>query len=228
MRLLTTLLVSAAFCASASAAPWTDPSQTLKLDTPAGWQAAAAPAENLTYVVASSSASECHIIGVPRERTAEASPAVIRIASTGEMDRRAWMSLTEAMPQFFPGRATVQTHSVDTSHFWPIQRAEFAVAGGSPVFAAIQFRPGIEIWALCLGSATDTASAYDQLFASIGTPTDASLQERAESDTASAEEHARQAREFAIGEQYIMRPVHARDDDGYIVDPRGRNPTDPQ
>jgi hypothetical protein len=222
MRLLTSLLVSAAVCSAASAAPWADSSQTISLDAPAGWTIASAPADDLTYVVASSSASECHIIGIPRPATAETSPQVIRIASLNEMDERSWMAVANAMPEFFAGRPSVQSHRVDTAAFWPVQRADFDVADAAPVFAAIQFRPGLEIWSLCRGGADDVASAYEALFASIGTPTDADLQQRAESDEASAEEYERQARAFAIGERRIMTPVHAHDDDGYIVDPRGR------
>jgi hypothetical protein len=175
--------------------------------------------ENLTYVVASSASRECHIIGVPRATTAETSPQVIRIASLEEMDERSWMSVAGAFPDFFPGDAELAEHSVDTRGFWPVQRAVFNVAEAPPVFAAIRFRPGLEVWALCRGSVSDSVDAFDSLLNSIATPNDTALQERAIADAAASDEFERQARAFALGERRIMRPVHARDDDGYNIAP---------
>jgi hypothetical protein len=223
MRLISSFLASAAMCATAVASPWTDPSQTLALDAPAGWAVAAAPVENLTYVVASAAGQECHIVGVPRAATAEASPQVIRIASLQDMNERAWMSVAGAFPDFFPGDIEIAERSVDTQNFWPVQRVTFNVADAPPVFAAIQFRPGLEMWALCRGGSDDTASTFDGLMSSIATPSDAALQQRAEADALASEEFERQARAFAIGERRIMTPVHERDNEGWIVAPGDRD-----
>jgi hypothetical protein len=203
MRFLTILLASAAFAATAHAAPWTDPSNTISLDAPAGWVVEPQAAEGLTYIVAASNASECHVVGVPRPSTAETTPYRMRTAAQQPLQQELWTQIAGMFPSLFPGQTTVQSNTVDTEPFWPIQRADFAVAGGAPVHGAIQFRPGVEVWALCRArnGQPEEAVAINNLFRSIGTPHDATLRERAEREASDAEEARRHSRTQALGDR---------------------------
>jgi hypothetical protein len=203
MRFLTTLLVSVAAVSSAYATPWTDPSNTISLDTPAGWVVEPQAVEGLTYLVVASNASECHVVGVPRPSTADTTPYRMRAAAQQPLDQTLWTQIAGMFPDLFPGQTTVQSATVDTEPFWPIQRADFAVAGAAPVHGAIQFRPGLEVWALCRarnGLAEETIS-INSLFNSIGTPNDTALRHAAEREGSDAEEARRHSRTQALGDR---------------------------
>lgn len=203
MRVLTILLATAAFAASAHAAPWTDPSNTISLDAPAGWVVEPQAADGLTYIVAASNASECHIVGVPRASTADTTPYRVRSASQQPLDAALWTQIAGMFPDLFAGQASVQSNTVETDRFWPIQRADYAVAGGTPVRGAIQFRPGIELWSLCRArnGQPEESVAINALFHSIGTPNDAQLQAVAEREASDAEEARRHNRTQALGDR---------------------------
>ena len=87
------------------------------------------------------------------------------------------------------------SQDVDSSGFWPVQRAELS-GGSRPVFGAILARPGAEIRAFCSGS--NSAAAYDSIFASLGHPNDATWQGQA---TTQAAERAEQEAAAAAAEQ---------------------------
>lgn len=204
MRFLTVLLVTAATMATANAAPWTDPSNTISLDAPAGWVVEAPQAEGLTYVVAASAASECHVVGVPRASTADTPVYRIRDAAARPITAEMWTQIAGMFPSLFPGAVTVQSSNVSTDGYWPVQRADYAVAGNPTVHGAIQFRPGIELWALCRARTvgqTEELPAYETLFSSIGTPNDATLQADADRQQREAEEDARHRRTQMLGDR---------------------------
>jgi hypothetical protein len=202
MRFLMTLLASAAFVASAQANPWTDPSNTISLDAPAGWVVEPQAADGLTYILAASNASECHIVGVPRPSTIETPPYRMRVAAQQPLDTALWTQIASMFPDLFPGQTTVQSNTVETDPFWPVQRADFAVAGGAPVHGAIQFRPGLEVWTLCRArSGTEETVAVNTLIRSIGTPNDATLQAEALRQESDAAENARHSRAAALGDR---------------------------
>lgn len=203
MRFLATLLLSAAAVTTAYAAPWTDPSNTISLDAPAGWVVEPQQADGLTYLVAASNASECHIVGVPRASTADTPAYRMRNAAQQPLDQALWTQIAGMFPDLFPGAATVQSSNVDDSGFWPIQRADYAVAGAAPVRGAIQFRPGLEVWALCRArnGQPEESSSISALFRSIGTPNDATLEAAARRQESEAQEDARHRRAQQLGDR---------------------------
>jgi hypothetical protein len=195
MRLALSIIALLASATTVAAEPWTDPTSVVSLEPPAGWIATGHPTDGLTYVVASSAASECHIVGVPRPQTAERTPYSVRFAAETPIGEANWAHVVGAFPDLFPGAMTLQSARVDTEQFWRVQRADYAVAGGPSVHAAIQFRPGLELWALCrTRSGAEESVAFDAIFNSVGTPQDAALQATAILQQEAAEEHGRGSR----------------------------------
>jgi hypothetical protein len=223
MRSSLTLVALFSLATAAAAAPWTDPTASITLEAPAGWSVTAYPTDGLTYAVAASASSACHIVRAPRAETAERTAYHIRVAAEAPITPASWDRVVRTFPDLFPGAVTLQSPTVETEQFWPIQRATFTVAGAPQVYAAIQFRPGLELWAVCRTSigASDTA-AFDALFRSIGTPEDPALEAQAIEQQIAADEHARATREFDINE----RPPehHYRGPDAGIMTPAGSRP----
>lgn len=172
----------------AAADPWTDPAGRLTFTAPSGWRVQQRANPDQTIVLAFNAANDCYIFSLPNAATAAASPNAVR-NSTTQIPAEAWATAAGTIRDFFPdGVAHVVSQSVDTSGFWPVQRAELHGASKT-VFGVMQARPGFEIRALCSGAAD--AATYDGLFASLAHPNDAAW--RAQAEQQAAERAAQQA-----------------------------------
>jgi hypothetical protein len=100
-----------------------------------------------------------------------------------------------------PEGATVSEQTMDTSGPWPIRRLTFR-AGDRVSHAAIQWRPGLQLIAMCARyqGAASNSSRYDAIFRSIGHPNDAAWLAEAQNTAAApaaAEPAAPEAEEAA-------------------------------
>ena len=197
----------------AAAREWTDPAGRLKFDAPNGWATTQERGQNagdtFTYVVSGTANNECHFISQPNAGTASATPANVRRsgADATRFDAATWSRTLGGIGSVFPGgTANVQSTSVDSEPFWPIQRAEVQSARRL-VHAAIQLRPGFDIITLCQTyDGTDPVELYNTVIRSVGHPNDAAFQSAAEAapaapqaaatqEAAPAEEQPRRRRE---------------------------------
>lgn len=175
MRFVIAALLAATFTASAAYADqYVDPNGRILFETPAGWIVGPQRAEGYSYIIAAGPNEECHLAAVPRAETTESPPDLLRTASANQIDPATWTGVARAMSQVIRGDVTIVSQSVNAQAFWPIQRAELTNAAGQRVFGAIQYRPGLELWALCssYNAATASAASFDAFLNSIGSPND--------------------------------------------------------
>ncbi len=177
----------------AAADPYSDPAGRFTVNTPAGWRIQPRNATGQSVVLAFNATNDCYFFGVPNPNTANSTPEAVHNTQTA-LTPEAWVTAGTPVRDFFEGSPpTLVTQSVDTSGFWPVQRAELR-GPGKTVYAAILTRPGVEIRAFCSGA--NSASAYDTVFSSLGHPNDAAWQQAAQEQGA-----ARSAREAAAAQQ---------------------------
>ncbi|MES1158865.1 MAG: hypothetical protein ABUL42_03120 [Terricaulis silvestris] len=171
-----------AFVMNAAAEPWTSPDSKISFDKPAGWAVQPQPADGFTYILTGSGDAQCDLMSSPRPTTATTEGDLIRDAGKVAIAPEAWSSIVGVVPDVFGGgTATLVSHDVKTDSFWPVNVADFNAPNGHVVHAAIQFRPGVEIWAFCQSnSGHDDAAAFAALLRSVGLPNDAELQASAE------------------------------------------------
>ncbi len=154
----------------AFAEQWTDPNGRLTVNLPAGWRARPQDAGSATALLAFNAANDCYFFGVPNPASANATPRAAKLTTT-PIEASAWVTAGNAISDFFPNNsAQLVSSSVDTSGFWPVQRAELR-GPDKTVYGAIEVRPGVELRAFCSGASS--ASAYEAIFASLGHPNDA-------------------------------------------------------
>lgn len=185
------LAAMALMAGTALAEPWNDPNGRVSFEAPRGWVMEVRRASPGTIVLAGSANNECYVLATPNSATANASADRSRRA-TDPIAADAWVATANSISPMFPGRnASLTNQSVDTSGFWPIQRAEFG-GGSRPVVAGLTSRPGIDLMAFCWTYAGGDASAtYEALVRSLSHPNDA--QWRASAEQAEAERAARAA-----------------------------------
>ncbi len=220
-------IVGAALTGVAAAETWTDPAGRLTFNKPPGWQV-----ENQgnsaqgTTVLAFNASNDCYFFGLTNPTTANASPDAAR--RTAPLTNENWVSAASAgqlRHDFFPsGTPQLVSSSVDTSGFWPIQRAQFQ--GARTVFAAVQVRPGFELRAFCAATSGGSAAVFDQIFASVGHPNDATWQAAAEQQAAQ-----REAQTQAAAQQQQQQQAQQQQESNEEVsrpsrDPRSRRPRD--
>jgi hypothetical protein len=165
----------------AFAEQFTDPNGRLTFNAPSGWRIQPRNATGQTVVLTFNPTNDCYIFGLPNPATASSSPGAVRNTTT-PLSPDAWVTAARPVPDFFEGApATLVSQSVDTSGFWPVQRAELR-GPSKTVYAAILARPGAEIRAFCSGATS--ASAYDAIFSSLGHPNDATWQQTANDQAA--------------------------------------------
>lgn len=173
----------------AAADTWTDPAGRLKFDAPRGWSTQVERSDTFSYVITGTANNECQFISQPSANTATAPvDAVNRTAAdSAHFGEDVWRRLANSVTPIFPNNsATVLSRTVDTSGFWPIQRAEIQ-SPDRVVHAAIQLRPGFEIRAFCMTyDGADTTAVYDAVIRSLGHPNDAQWQAAAEAAAAAA------------------------------------------
>ena len=174
----------------------------------------------MTYLVVGTANNECQIVAVPRAQTAANTARDVRRAGQSQISAESWITVANAMPDIFapdrnsPSAARLISQSLDTSRFWPVQRAELGGPSHPLVHGAIEIRPGLEIWAFCLTyEGADPVAVYDSVINSIGTPRDAELQAQAEQQDAdrSAAQAAADAEAAAAAAQQQQQQHPRRD-----------------
>lgn len=176
----------------AAADPWVDPAGRLNFTAPSGWRVQAQPATGQTAVLTFNPTSDCYLFGIVNPNTASATANAVRNAAT-PLPAEAWVSAASTLRDFFPdGVVQVVSQTVDTSGFWPVQRAELR-GSSRTVYAALQGRPGLELRALCSGASSP--APYEPLFASMSTPNDATWRAEAEQQAAERAARATQAQQ---------------------------------
>jgi hypothetical protein len=192
MRALTAVIAALSFLALASPAaarPWTDPNGRLTLDLPAGWEVDPLNCPDCTYVLIFNPSRDCHVVARPRAAANALQPQRVRaiMRDNTRITPQIWTSGANAVPALFPGdSAQFVSQTVETERFWPMQRAELR-SGERVVHGAMQLRPAMELWAFCVpASGAHSASEYNALFRSMGTPNDAQLQSEVEAAEAAA------------------------------------------
>lgn len=160
-----------ALAGTAAAVTWTDPNGNLTLDAPRGWTVRPQQAQGATVVLAFTPSSDCYFFSVANPASANSSVTAAR-NTNAQLSPEAWVQATQGVPDLFSGGApTVASQSVDTSGFWPVQRAQLQ-SGSRTVHAALQVRPGFELRGFCSGSEAN----YDAILNSIAHPNDATWQ----------------------------------------------------
>ncbi len=160
---------------------WVDPANTFSFSRPSTWPVdrMGDSSDAVTHYAAGLADAECNFYSIVRAATAESSPQAVKAAFSAPLTAEQWAQVTSSIRTFRAG-ATVQSSSVDTSHFWPIQRAAL-VTGGDTVQGAIIGRPGREIWVFCQSyDSRDRTSVFEQIISSVATPRDAEWQAAAE------------------------------------------------
>ncbi len=163
---------------NAAAAPFNDPAGRVTFDAPSGWQVRPQRAAGeQTVVLAFNPTNDCYLFGAANAQTAGRTASEARNATTA-LSADAWAAAAAPVHDFFPPgqNAEVVSQSVDTTGFWPVQRAELR-SGNRTVFAVVQARPGVELRAFCSGATS--ASTYDAIFSSLAHPNDATWQAQA-------------------------------------------------
>jgi hypothetical protein len=177
----------------AAAREWTDPAGRLKFDAPNGWVTTQERGQNagdtFTYVISGTANNECHFLAQPNPGTASAAPENVRrsAADPARFDTATWTRSLNGITSVFPGdSASILSTSLDSSGFWPVQRAE-AQSPRRLVHASIQLRPGFDLITLCMTyDGADPVDLYNTVSRSVGHPNDAAFQAAAEAATAAA------------------------------------------
>lgn len=220
------LIVSGA----AAAAPFNDPAGRVTFNAPSGWQVRPQRAAGeQTVVLAFNPSSDCYVFGAANAETASRTANEARNSST-QLTADAWTRAAAPLHDFFPAGQTIEvvSQSVDTSGFWPIQRAELR-SGTRTVYGVIEARPGVELRAFCSGATS--AATYEPIFSSLAHPNDATWQTQAGEQAAArqavidanAATAAANAASAAAAEQQQASPTAARNE---AEEPRrtGRDP----
>lgn len=160
---------------AAAAEPWSDPNGNLVINAPAGWRVRPEQVQGSGAVVlAFTPSSDCYFFGIPNPASANSSVATAR-HTVAPLSAEAWASAAQGVPDLFAGGApTVVSQSVDTSGFWPVQRAELR-SGSRTVHAVLQVRPGAELRGFCSGP----DASYDAILNSMAHPNDHTWQAQA-------------------------------------------------
>jgi hypothetical protein len=210
----------------AFAEQWNDPNGRLTFNAPSGWRVQPRNATGgTTAVLAFNPTNDCYFFGLPNPNNA--GNAATTRGATAQLSAEAWATAAAPVRDFFEGApATVVSQSVDTSGFWPVQRAELR-GPSKTVYGAILARPGAEIRAFCSGATS--AAAYDSIFASLGHPNDATWQGEAAGQAAAraaqqeaAAAAAQQQQEQQAQAQEEAQPAICNDPNVPSRDPRRR------
>ena len=161
----------------ALAGPWNDPAGRVNFTAPSGWVTQVQRANPQTVVLTGNANNECYVLTAQNAGTAAAAPNRIH-ALTDPMSASDWQTVANSVTPMFPHHnASVTSQSVDTSGFWPLQRATL---GGAerPVLAALSHRPGgLDLIALCWSyGGPDATATYESFFRSLSNANDASWQ----------------------------------------------------
>jgi hypothetical protein len=151
----------------AAADPWTDPNGNIVINAPRGWTVRPQQMQGGTAVLAFTPSSDCYFFGIPNPASAGSSVNAAR-HTTAPLPESAWIASVQGITDFVSGGTpTVTSSSVDTSGYWPVQRAQIA-SGTRTIHGMVQVRPGFELRAFCSGS----EGSYDTILNSVSHPND--------------------------------------------------------
>lgn len=168
----------------AVAGPWSDPAGRVNFEAPRGWQVEPSTTANATSALTFDASHDCVVVGVTNAGTANASAGAVHRAMRTPIAADNWINSANSINLLFPGgSAQLTSQSVDTSGFWPVQRAELTSSRGV-VFGAIQSRPGADLIAFCSAVGDSSTSVFDAIFASISHPNDATWRAAIEQEAA--------------------------------------------
>lgn len=165
----------------AAADTWSDPNGRFTFDKPNGWTVSVEHSQNYSYVIAGNANNECQFVAKPNPNSANSHPWDVRrtaaMDADGPFTEQSWTALGNSISPIFPNNsAHFVSRSVDTSGFWPVQRAELQ-SPQRPVHAAIQLRPGMDLNGFCMTyDGAEPTAVYDHVLSSMGTASDAELQ----------------------------------------------------
>jgi len=203
----------------AVANPYSDANLTFA--TPNGWNVERLGADSSMGVLSFNASNDCFFFSIPNPASAGSSAEAAR--NTDDLLPNAdWVAaagVAQMRRDFFPSGATVVSSSVDTSGFWPVQRAQ--LQGAKTVQAAIQVRPGYELRAFCSGNAD-----FNAIFATVAHPNDATWRQQAEQ--AGADRAARQAAQQQQQEQQQQQAQPQQDEADGVNDGVARSSRDPR
>lgn len=203
-----TAAMGLALCAGgvAFADTYTDPAGLLRFETPTGWRVQPQPVSGQSVVLTFNGGNDCFVYGIPNPASANATANAARNTSA-PISAEAWVAYATPIRDFFEGAPpTLVSQSVDTSGFWPVQRAELR-GPSKTVYGVVMLRPGVELRAFCAGAAS--ASAYDAFFGSLGHPNDATWQAAA-TEQAAQQQAAQAAAAAAQQQQTAEQPAEGQ------------------
>jgi hypothetical protein len=173
----------------AAADPWTDPNGNLILNAPRGWTVRPQQMTGGTAVLAFTPSSDCYFFGIPNAASANASVSAAR-NTTSPLPASAWTAAVQGITDFVSaGAPTVASQSVDTTGFWPVQRAQLQ-SGDRTIYGTIQVRPGFELRGFCAGG---SQASLDPMLNSMSHPNDQAWQAAAAAAPAAATPAAEEA-----------------------------------
>lgn len=184
LALAAAVCLGVSFAGVAAARDWTDPNGRINFSAPNGWNIDPMNTADATSVLTFDGSHDCYVIGLPNANTSSASVERINRAVRDPFPPASWTTVANSISDFFPGQsAQVVSQSVDTSGFWPVQRATLQSPQGE-VFAAVQSRPGVDLMAFCRALGGSSTAMFDGVFASISHPNDAAWRQAAEQQAA--------------------------------------------
>lgn len=200
----------------ALAGPFTDAQGRVNFNSPFSAMDPPTHSATQTTVLTFDGSHDCFVIGRVNTVTAGHPAADVIYSTRNPLAADAWTATANSIRDFFPQRnATLTSQSVDTSGVWPVQRAEFGGSANGPVHAAMQSRPGVDLMAFCQARGGASTAPFEQLFASLSHPNDATWQaevaQSAAARAAAAEQAA--AQQAAQQQQQPQQGAQAAEDD---------------
>ncbi|MCR6646441.1 MAG: hypothetical protein NVV62_18955 [Terricaulis sp.] len=169
-------LSAAALATTASARPWND--TRLVIDVPSGYTVVDGTHQTTadrSYVEIAAPDDDCAFYST------DAQIPNVELARSAILEETRFSNeYLGQVANMFPGLvpdgtpATVTSNTVETNGPWPIRRISYR-AGDRVTHAAIQWRPGLQLIAMCsrYQGAESAPSRYDSIFRAIAHPNDA-------------------------------------------------------
>lgn len=177
---------------AAGAKTYTDPGNRFSFQYPASLSADVTDRPNQPLNILVGVADyECQIFAVNRPETADKSADTIVRSYSAPVPNDVWKRSMDGFA-LYGRKGAIQSATVDTTGFWPVQRAEILTDENKPAVGTLQARPGVDVWHFCTSfDGRDHTAFYNQLISTFAGPNDAALQAQAEAER--AERTARQA-----------------------------------
>jgi hypothetical protein len=181
----TIVLGVAAIAAPSLARPWADARLVMDIPNAGQWDVVPNTYQSRpdrSYLETAAPDDDCAFYSTDAQ-IANAALARTAITEDARFPPQYLAQVAGLFPMLLPesaGAATVTSNVVETSGPWPIRRLTYR-AGDRVTHAAIQWRPGLQLIAMCARyqGAESESSRYDAIFRSIGHPNDAAWLEEA-------------------------------------------------